>query len=118
MHGPINIRMPDTIDTVIWAPEDGWRYYPKNLEQFADINKLYIVASCWVIIDTYMLFKRGSLLMVTTVHTTVEEMAVLNKAQQIQHYDDWSLFFRVFGFQSFVDVHYHDIWVSTNREDS
>ena len=25
----------------------------KHAEQFADINKLYIVASCWIIIDTY-----------------------------------------------------------------
>jgi len=45
--------MPDTVDTVIWAPDDGWRYHPKHTEQFADINKLYIVASCWIIIDTY-----------------------------------------------------------------
>ena len=35
---------PDTVDTVIWAPDDGWRYHPKHVEQFADINKLYIVA--------------------------------------------------------------------------
>jgi len=39
-------------DTVIWAADDGWRYHPKHVEQFADINKLYIVASCWTIIDT------------------------------------------------------------------
>jgi len=44
--------MPDTVDTVIWAPDDGWRYHPKHVEQFADINKLYTVASCWIIIDT------------------------------------------------------------------
>ena len=43
--------MPDTVDTVIWAPDDGWRYHPKHVEQFADINKLYIVASFWTIID-------------------------------------------------------------------
>jgi len=42
--------MPDTVDTVIGAPDDGWRYHPKHVEQFADINKLYIVASCWIII--------------------------------------------------------------------
>jgi len=43
--------MPDTVDTAIWA-DDGWRYRPKHVQQFADINKLYIVASCWIIIDT------------------------------------------------------------------
>ena len=42
--------MSDTVDTVIWAPDDGWRYHPKHVEQFADINKLYIVACCWIII--------------------------------------------------------------------
>jgi hypothetical protein len=45
--------MPDTVDTMIWAPDDGWRKHPKHVEQFTDINKLYNVASCWTIIDTY-----------------------------------------------------------------
>jgi len=49
--------MPDTVDTVTWAPDDGWRYHPKHVEQFADINKLYIVASCWIIIDSYYLVR-------------------------------------------------------------
>ena len=44
--------MPDTVDTVIWAA-DGWGYRPKHVERFVDVNKLYIVASCWMIIDTY-----------------------------------------------------------------
>jgi len=44
--------MPDTVNTVIWAPDDGWRYHTKHVEQFSDINKPYIVASCWTIIDT------------------------------------------------------------------
>ena len=47
--------MPDTVDTVKWAPVDGWRYHPKHVEQFADIYKLYIVASCWIIIDSWKL---------------------------------------------------------------
>jgi len=45
--------MPDTVGTVIWAPDDGWKYHPKHVEQFTDINKLYIVVSCWIIIDTW-----------------------------------------------------------------
>jgi len=44
--------MPDTVDTAIWA-DDGWRYHPKHVERFVDVNKLYIVASCWIIIDKY-----------------------------------------------------------------
>ena len=43
---------PDTVDTGIWASNDGRRYHPKHVEQLADINKLHIVASCWTIIDT------------------------------------------------------------------
>jgi hypothetical protein len=30
------------------APDDGWRYHPKHVEQFIE-NKLYIVASRWII---------------------------------------------------------------------
>jgi len=39
--------------TVIRAPDDGCTYRPKHVEQFADINKLNIVESCWTIIDTH-----------------------------------------------------------------
>ena len=44
-------RERDWMETA--APDDGWRYHPKHVEQFADINKLYNFASCWIIIDTY-----------------------------------------------------------------
>ena len=47
------LLMPDTVDTVTWAPDDGWRYYSKHVEQFTDINKLYIVAYYWTFIDIY-----------------------------------------------------------------
>ena len=30
--------MPDAVDTVICAPDDGWRYHPKHVEQFQVIN--------------------------------------------------------------------------------
>ena len=42
--------VPDAIDTVERAPDDGWRYHPKHVEQFPDINKLCNVASCWIYI--------------------------------------------------------------------
>jgi len=35
------------------SPDGGWKYHPEHVEHFADINKLYIVASCWVIINAY-----------------------------------------------------------------
>ena len=40
--------MPDAVDTVVWAPDDGWKYHPKHVEQFPDINKLCNVTSCWI----------------------------------------------------------------------
>ena len=33
---------------VAYAPDDGWKYHPKHVEQFPDINKLCNVASCWI----------------------------------------------------------------------
>jgi hypothetical protein len=38
--------MPDAVDTVVCTPDDGWKYHPKHVEQFPDINKLCNVASC------------------------------------------------------------------------
>jgi len=37
-------QIPDAVDTVVCAPDDGWKYHPKHVEQFADINKLCKVA--------------------------------------------------------------------------
>ena len=42
------VKVPDTADTVVCAPDDGWRYLPKHVEQFPDINKPCNVASCWI----------------------------------------------------------------------
>jgi hypothetical protein len=30
------------------APDDRWKYHPKRVEQFPDINKLCEVACCWI----------------------------------------------------------------------
>ena len=38
------------VDAVVCAPDDGWKYHPKHVEQFTDINKLCNVASCWIYI--------------------------------------------------------------------
>jgi hypothetical protein len=40
----------DAADTVVCAPDDKWKYHPKQEEQFSDINKLCNVASCWIYI--------------------------------------------------------------------
>jgi hypothetical protein len=41
-------QIPDAVDTVVCAPDDGWKYHPKHIEQFPDIDKLCNVASCWI----------------------------------------------------------------------
>jgi hypothetical protein len=51
--------MPDAVDTEILAPDGWWTYHQKYAQQFTDINKLYIVASCWTIIDIFKI--RGPL---------------------------------------------------------
>jgi len=28
--------MPDAVDTVVFPPNDGWKYHPKHVEQFPD----------------------------------------------------------------------------------
>jgi hypothetical protein len=43
-------QIPDAVDTVVCAPDDGWKYHPKYVEQFPDINKMCNVASCWIYI--------------------------------------------------------------------
>jgi len=40
--------VPDAVDTVVCAPDDGWRYHPKHVEQFSEINKLCNIASFWI----------------------------------------------------------------------
>jgi hypothetical protein len=44
----------DAVDTVVCAPDDGWKYHPKHAEHFPDINKLCNVASCWIYIGTLL----------------------------------------------------------------
>jgi hypothetical protein len=41
-------QIPGAVDTVVCAPDDGWKYHPKHVVQFPDINKLCNVASCWI----------------------------------------------------------------------
>jgi hypothetical protein len=42
------------VDTVVCAPDDGWKYHPKHVEQFPEINKLCKVSSCWIYIGIYL----------------------------------------------------------------
>jgi hypothetical protein len=42
------LQIPDAVDTVVCAPDDGWKYHPKHVEQLPDINKVCNVTSCWI----------------------------------------------------------------------
>jgi hypothetical protein len=44
-------QIPDAVVTVVCAPDDEWKYHPKHVEQFPDINKLCNVASFWIYIE-------------------------------------------------------------------
>jgi hypothetical protein len=41
-------KIPAAVETVVYAPDDGWNYHPKHLENFPDINKRCDVASYWI----------------------------------------------------------------------
>jgi len=50
---PLLLPAAIAVDTVVCAPDDGWRYHQKYVEQFPDINKLCNVASCLIYIYIY-----------------------------------------------------------------
>jgi hypothetical protein len=39
LRHPQYTQIPDAVDAVVCAPDDGWKYHPKHVEQFPDINK-------------------------------------------------------------------------------
>jgi hypothetical protein len=47
-------QIPDAVDTVVCAPDYGWKYHPKHVEQFPDKNKLCNVTSCWIYNGIYL----------------------------------------------------------------
>ena len=34
-----HLQVPDAVDTVVCTPDDEWRYHPKHVEHFPEINK-------------------------------------------------------------------------------
>jgi hypothetical protein len=48
-------QIPDAVDTVVCASDDGWRYHSKHVEQFPDIINcvtLHVVGYIWNITET------------------------------------------------------------------
>jgi hypothetical protein len=42
------LLLPDNVNTVVCASDDGWRCHLKHVEQFPDLIKPCKVASCWI----------------------------------------------------------------------
>jgi len=62
-------QIPDPVDTVVCARDDGWWYHPKHVEHFPDINKPRNVASCWIYIGIkfhYLIYCRLNSITITT----------------------------------------------------
>jgi hypothetical protein len=83
--------MPDAVDTVTWAPDDGWRYHPKHVEQFTDINKLYIVAPHWIIIGIHSRCTDSWALNthITFLTPTICWQCINHKGNNIKPYSIW-----------------------------
>ena len=86
--------MPDAVDTVTSAPDDGCRYHPKHVERFTDISKLYIVVSCWTIIGIHS--RRYSMCLTSTppeqiMRTSEVEAVLAQVSARGFEFGKWSL---------------------------
>jgi hypothetical protein len=63
----IGVTNTRAVDTVVCAPDDGWKYHPKHVEQFPDINKLCDVASCWIYESTGILLGARPILHISRI---------------------------------------------------
>jgi hypothetical protein len=59
-----------------WTPDDGWKYHPKHIEQFPDINKLCNVASCWIYEYIGMLLGAHPILHISRIRVNVHRLKV------------------------------------------
>jgi hypothetical protein len=62
------------VDTVVCVPDDGWKYYPKHVEQFPDINKLYNVSSCWIFVYTGILLRIHYILHISRIRVKQQNL--------------------------------------------
>jgi len=53
--------MPEAVDTVVYAPDDGWRYHPKHVEQFPDKIKCVTLHLIGYILEMQFVFTNTSL---------------------------------------------------------
>jgi hypothetical protein len=63
------------------APDDGWKYHPKHVEQFPDINKLCNVASCCIYIGTLLVHP---ILHISRIRVKWRDVDVLQGGREIR----------------------------------
>jgi hypothetical protein len=66
-------RFECAVDDVC-APDDVWKYHPKHVEQFSDINKLCDVASCWIYEYIGILLRARPILHISRIKVNVLPM--------------------------------------------
>jgi hypothetical protein len=66
------VRLTDAVDTVVCAPDNGWKYHPKHVEQFPNINKLCNAASCWLYEYIGILLGAYSILHISRIRVNCE----------------------------------------------
>jgi hypothetical protein len=69
--------MPDAVDIDVCAPDDGWKYHPKHVEQFPNINKLCNVASCWIYEYTGILLGVHCILHISRIRVNTNTILIL-----------------------------------------
>jgi hypothetical protein len=61
----------DAVDTVVCAPDGGWKYHPKHVEQFSDINKLRNFALCWLYLYIGILLVAHPILHISRIRVNI-----------------------------------------------
>jgi hypothetical protein len=74
-------QISDAVNTVVCAPDDGWKFHLKHVEQFPDINKLCNVLSCWIYIR--ILLGAHYILHISRIRVKVYVLHIINKKDRM-----------------------------------
>jgi hypothetical protein len=66
---------PQLTHIVACILDDEWKYHPKHVEQFPDVNELHNVASCWIYEYTGILLGVHSILHISRLRVNVQNNA-------------------------------------------
>jgi hypothetical protein len=74
-------QIPDAVDTVVCAPDDGWKYHPKRVEQYPDKNKLCYVAYSWIYIG--ILYGAHPILHISRIRVNISQLHSLKELNSL-----------------------------------